>query len=104
MKYILFVFAMLYALLSMVAAVYQIKTAERKGTAVMMLCGGALLIWAAGLQLFAWSYDWIVAIIGGTLMCIAAFLNGKQGEQFHLSHHIVRAVFTILLLVGFALL
>lgn len=104
MKYVLCIFVVLYALLTMTAAVYQAKTAPRKDTAAMMLCGGMLLIAAAILQIFDWYYDWVIAIIGGALICIAAFLNGKRGEQFHPSHHIVRAAFTILLLTGLCLL
>lgn len=99
MRYFICGIAFFYAGLSMLAAVTQLKKATHKDTPVMMLSGGLLLVVAAFLP----KVDWIVAIIGGALICIAAFLNGKRSGSFHASHHIIRFVITSLLVIGFIL-
>ena len=104
MKYVLVGIVAVYALLSVVASVHQLRTEKRKDTSVMMLCGALILIAAAVLQLLNQQFDWIVSIVGGALICAAAYMNGKRGESFHASHHIVRFVITVLFVIGFALL
>ncbi|MCH5278558.1 MAG: hypothetical protein J1E60_02085 [Christensenellaceae bacterium] len=104
MKYVLCAIVILYALLSMAAAIHQMKTERRMDTPVVMLFGATALVAAAVLQLFTWQYDWIIAIIGGAIICMAAYLNGKRGGNFHASHHIVRFVVTALFVVGFVVL
>lgn len=44
MRYIICGITILYAVLSMLAAVTQIKTAAHKDTSIMMLSGGLLLV------------------------------------------------------------
>lgn len=99
MRYIICCITVLYAVLSVIAAVSQIKTATHKDTSIMMLGGGLLLVIAIILK----NADWIAAIIGGLLICIAAFLNGKRSGNFHISHHIIRFIITLLLVIGFIL-
>lgn len=99
MRYIICGITVLYAGLSMLAAVSQIKTAAQKDTPLMMLGGGLFLVVA----MFFQNSDWILAIIGGTMICIAAFLNGKHSGNFHVSHHIIRLTITLLLVFGFLL-
>lgn len=99
MRYIICGITVLYAVLSMFAAATQLKTATRKDTSVMMFCGGLILIIATVFK----NADWIAAIIGGMLICIAAFLNGKRSGNFHISHHIIRFIITLLLVIGFVL-
>lgn len=98
MRYIICGITVLYAVLSMLAAVTQIKSATHKDTSLMMLGGGLLLVVATILK----NADWIAVIIGGILICIAAFLNGKRRGILHISHHIVRFIITFLLVIGFA--
>lgn len=99
MRYVICGITVLYAVLSMLAALTQIKKAARKDTSIMMLAGGLLLVIATVLK----NADWIAAIIGGLLICIAAFLNGKRSGNFHISHHIIRFIITVLLVIGFIL-
>lgn len=99
MRYIICGITVLYAVLSMFAAITQIKTATHKDTSIIMLCGGLLLVIATVFK----NADWIIVIIGGMLICIAAFLNGKRSGNFHISHHIIRFIITLLLVIGFIL-
>lgn len=97
MRYLICGITILYAALSMIAAITQIRTKERKDTPIMMFGGGLLLIFSAILA----DIDWIMAAIGGACICIAAFLNGKRSGNFHAHHHIIRSAVTLLLIVGF---
>lgn len=108
MIYILAGVTVIYALLSMLAAVVGVRMAasdaKRKDTHIIMLCGGAFLLAASVTLLLKLQYDFVLAVIGGALICAAAIVNGRRGERFHLSHHIVRFVLTVILTVGFMLL
>lgn len=99
MRYFICGITVLYAALSMFAAATQLKTAAHKDTSIMMLCGGLFLVIATVFT----KTDWIIVIIGGMLICIAAFLNGKRSGNLHISHHIIRFILTLLLVVGFIL-
>lgn len=99
MRYIICAITVLYAVLCMLAAVTQIKTSTHKDTSIMMLSGGLLLVIAT----ISKNADWILVITGGLLICIAAFLNGKRNGNFHIHHHIIRFIITLLLVIGFIL-
>lgn len=101
MRYLLYAFTALYALLSVFAAGVQLKTAAKKDTAIVMVCGGVLLLCALLLRLAARPGSWLAAALGGGLIGTAAFCNGRRGNAFHLSHHLVRLALTILLAVGY---
>ncbi|MBR6642895.1 MAG: hypothetical protein IKL28_04440 [Lachnospiraceae bacterium] len=103
MKYIVIIIAILYALLSMLAASTQLKKAGKRDTHLMMLVGGMLLVVASILQLTNGLYDWVIATLGGILICVAAFYNGKRSGNFHANHHVVRGCITLGLIAGFIL-
>ena len=103
MKYVLLVITALYASLSLIAAFTQLKSAEKKDTSWMMLLGSVLLITSSVFLMLGLTFDWTVAVIGGTLISVAAFVNGKRGGNFHASHHVVRFLITVLLVVGIIL-
>lgn len=107
MRYVLYVAVVLYALLCILAAVIQMRTGKNKDTSAMMLSGGAVLIVSVishGLHNIGQAYAWGSAALGGILICIAAFLNGKRSGTLHMSHHIVRFVITVLFVAGFIFL
>lgn len=107
MRYILYVIVILYALLCILAATIQIKEAKNKDTSAMMLSGGFVLVISVishSMHNMGWTYAWCSAALGGGLICIAAFLNGKRSGMFHVSHHIVRLVATVLFVAGFLFL
>lgn len=103
MKYILYGFTALYAVLSIFASAVQMKNTKEKGTPFIMLGGGIILIIAIVLHIFNIGLSRIGAVIGGLLICLAAFLNGKK-NGFHAVHHIIRFIVTVILAVGFVLI
>lgn len=104
MKYVLYVITALYAILSAFAAIVQMKTAKQKSTSLMMLGGGLILIITVILHILNLRYNWIAAVVGGILICAAAFINGKKSGNFHITHHIIRFIITLLLIIGYIML
>lgn len=101
MQYVLYTVTVLYAALSLVAAIAQIRSAAKKDTPALMLCGSLILAFAVILQAVSGAFGWIPALIGGLLISLAAYLNGRRSGAFHISHHIIRAALTVLLVAGF---
>ena len=104
MIYVLSGVSAVYALLSILAAAIGMKTEKRKYTHIAMICGGVVLLAAVAALLFHRQYDFILAVVGGAAICAAAFVNGVRGESFHLSHHVVRFIFTVVITVGYLVL
>ena len=105
MKYLFGILVAAYALLSMAAAATQLRSSpKRKDTSVLMMCGGLLLVISVVLLLFRWNFDWLAAAVGGAVICLSAFINGKRSEAFHLNHHVIRLIITLLIVVGFILM
>ena len=103
LQYLLYVVTVVYALLSMLAAGTQIRTAAKRDTPVLMILGGALLLLAVGLEFLALLDGWLITALGGACICVAAFLNGRRSGSFHLMHHMIRFAVTVILIVGFYL-
>ena len=102
MSYVVSAVAAVYGILSVIAALFGVKSDKKGDTAAMMVLGGCSLVIAAGLCAFVYTFDWWIALGGCVLISIAAFINGKRGE-FHAGHHVVRAVIEIALVIGFIL-
>lgn len=99
------VFTLLFGGLHIAAAAAQSKSKDDavRGSAVIMICGGIAVVCAAAAHLAGGHIlhaDTLSAAAGGMLICFAAYLNGKQSGNFHLSHHIVRGIIAVLLAVG----
>ena len=101
------VLAVLFALLHIIAAVAQFKSKDpaARGSASLMICGGAALIFSAvahlvddgaGSQVTALS----AGVCGFFPICFAAYLNGRRSGNVHALHHAVRCGVAILLVAG----
>lgn len=88
-----------FAILSLIAAVSQLKTKEPSH--VLMVSGADVLFAAAVINILSYGFDWIVGLIGAGLICAAAIWNGKRSGNFHIQHHVIRIVLSILIVVGF---
>ena len=102
MKYVVFALAIVYALLSIYAALPQWRRSDRKLFALLMTVGSLVLILTAILCLTGWKMDWLLAIIGCLLIVEGAVLNGARVGRSHPKHYAVRFLITLVLVVGFA--
>ena len=103
MKYVVFVIALIYALLSLYASFPAWKRPDRKLIAILMTVGGVLLILTAILSLTGWTLDWLLCIIGSLLIVEGAVLNGARVGRTHPKHFTVRFIITLVLIIGFAI-
>lgn len=104
MKYILYALTILYAVLCVIAAVSQLKSAKEKDTPASMLAGSAILLGAVLMQELSGSWGWLFAIAGGIMIFVCALQNGRRSGKLHIRHHVIRGGFTALLVLGFLLL
>lgn len=103
------VLALLFGVLHLMAAVSAMRKGYRPYQLVM-LAGGVISLLAAPACLFgwAWNMDAVLMALGGGAVCGAAFYNGRSaaaeagdGKLFHLSHHMVRLAFVLILVLNF---
>ena len=107
MRIVVSVLAILFGGLHFIAGLTQFKSNDpaARGLATAMTCGGISLICAAVINLMGHLHggqDVISAVTGCLLICAAACENGRRSGNFHPSHHIIRGVIAVLLVVGIA--
>lgn len=107
MQIVVSALAILFGLLHIIAAAAQFKSEDSaaRGFAAAMASGGLCVILAAvfHLTLGVNVSDASTAAVGCLLICAAAYANGRRAGNVHPSHHIVRGIVAVLLVIGFAL-
>ena len=103
---ILCAIAALFGLLHIIAAASQLGKKKKRRFVLnwTMIIGGLLMIQAVVLCVFGSTLDWASALLGGLLVCFAAFMNGRRGGNMHKIHHLIRGVIAAAIVVGFLLL
>lgn len=104
MNVVLCIVSIIFGGLSLIAAISQLKAEKKSTPAILMISGSIVLISAAISNLFGQQFDYILALIGCVAICVAAICNGLKGSNFHIQHHIVRIILSIILVIGFILL
>ncbi|HIT33289.1 MAG TPA: hypothetical protein IAC31_01495 [Candidatus Faecousia intestinigallinarum] len=104
MRYILFAVAGLYGLLSIIAALYQMRQAEKRDNFCLMLLGGLGLLAAVALGWLEWPFAWLVAVASCAAIFPAIWMKGKQKKQLRYRDAAVYLALTLLVIVGFAAL
>lgn len=99
----------LFALLHLIAVISAMRK-EYKPSQIVMLAGCVITALAVPACLFGWPWnlDALLMAVGGGGVCGAAYWNGrsaaaKSGDKrmFHLSHHISRFAFVLVLVMNF---
>ena len=109
MRIVISVLAILFGGLHLIAGLSQSKSQDpaARGFAIAMACGGICVASEAVANLVGSNPGWLDALACATgclLICAAAYANGSRSGNFHLSHHIVRALSALLLTAGTAIL
>lgn len=103
MRIFIIVLASLFGILHELAGLTQMLQKKDKGpTGPMMVAGGILMLLAALLCGLKIPVDWPAALIGGGLICYAAYKNGKDSGQLHLQHHLIRGAVGLAIVLGMA--
>ncbi len=104
MKILLCVVSVAFGILSMIASVSQMKNEKKPFSAILMALGSLVLLAAVICSISAQPFDYILALLGCLAMCAAAIWNGIKSKSFHIQHHIIRILLSLLLIIGFAFL
>lgn len=104
MKILLCILSVAFGGLSMFASISQIKTERKLIPGMIMTIGSAVLIAAVICSIIDLQIDYVVALFGCAAICASAIWNGKKNGNFHIQHHIIRILLSIILIVGLAFL
>jgi len=100
MKVFLGIVITLFAGLHAFAAITHAKNSADKRNDRTMTLGAMIAIISGILCATNVTFDWVLALAGLGLIIFAALQNGKQKDNFHIQHHIVRIGISIVLVVG----
>ena len=100
MKIFFGIVIILFAGLHAFAAITHAKNSTDKINDRLMALGAIIAIISGILCATNVTSDWILAFVGLGLIVFAAIQNGKQKDNFHIRHHIVRIGISIVLVVG----
>ena len=101
---ILSFFIVAFALLHLLAGGATLLKGDKTTGNILVFVGGLialstipLLAIVPGLAFLAW-------ILGATLCCVGAYMNGKEKGKINKSHHVIRITIAVLLTVVLALI
>ena len=101
--------ALLFAVLHLIAVISRMVK-EFRPSQIVMLVGCVITLLAVPACLFGWPWnmDALLMAVGGGAVCGAAFYNGRSAAEkagdkklFHISHHIARFAFVLVLVMNF---
>jgi len=100
MKIFLGIVIVLFAGLHALAAIAHAKNSTDKTNDRLMTWGAIIVIISSVLCVVNVTFDWVLALVGLGLIIFAAIQNGKQKDNFHIKHHIVRISISGVIVVG----
>ena len=97
MIYAVKILAILFAVAHIVAVAAAIRKGNHDLNLGIMSAGAAMVAASAAVP----KLEWIGALLGGAIVCYAAYMNGKRSGKVNPVHHIVRAAVVVLFTVGY---
>ena len=98
------VLALGFSLLHLAASFAAIKEKNYCRGNMCILVGSCLTSLALAIFFFVPLATVILWIVGSSIICYGAYWNGRQQENQHISHHIIRITSAIVITVLFILL
>ena len=96
--------ALAFALLHLLASLSEVKKGNHTLGNTFLLIGSSLATLSLILYFFLPIVSLVLWLIGCGLICYGAYWNGKQKENFHLAHHIIRIGIALILTILLALI
>ncbi len=97
-------FVVTFALLHLLAGGAALLKGDKTTGNILIFVGGLIafltfpsLAIIPGLPSLTW-------ILGATLCCVGAYMNGKEKGNINKSHHVIRITIAVLLTIGLALI
>ena len=98
------VLALAFSLLHLAAAFSAMKQKNYSLGNTCILVGSCLTSLALAIFFFVPPATIILWIVGSSIICYGAYWNGRQQENQHISHHIIRGTLAALIALLFILL
>ena len=97
-------FALAFAFLHLLASLSEVKKGNHTLGNQFLLIGSSLATLSLILYFFLPIVSLVLWLIGCGLICYGAYWNGKQKENFHLAHHVIRLGIALILTILLALI
>lgn len=98
------VLALAFSLLHLAAAFSAMKQKNHSLGNTCILVGSCLTSLALAIFYFVPLATILLWIVGSSIVCYGAYWNGRQQENQHISHHIIRGTLAALIALLFILL
>lgn len=103
------VLALVFGVLHLIAVISAMRKEYKPSQIVMLVCSIVVLLAVpACIMGWPWNLDALLMAVGGGGVCGAAFYNGRSAAEkagdkklFHISHHIIRFAFVLVLVMNF---
>ena len=100
---ILSFFVVTFALLHLLAGGAALLKGDKTTGNILIFAGGLIALPTIPLLSIAAGMSFITWILGATLCCVGAYMNGKEKGNINKSHHVIRITIAVLLTLGLAL-
>ena len=100
---ILSFFVVTFALLHLLAGGAALLKGDKTTGNILIFVGGLIALPAIPLLAIIPGIPFLTWILGATLCCVGAYINGKENGNNNISHHIIRITIAVLLTIGLAL-
>ena len=101
--FILSFFIVTFALLHLLAGGAALLKGDKTTGNILIFVGALIALPAIPLLAIVPRISFVTWIVGATLCCVGAYINGKQNGNFQKSHHVIRITIAVLLTIGLAL-
>ena len=101
--FILSFFIITFALLHLLAAGSALLKGDKTTGNILIFVGALIALPAIPLLAIDSRISFVTWIVGATLCCVGAYMNGKEKGNNNTMHHVIRITIAILLTIGLAL-
>jgi len=101
--FILSFFIVTCALIHLLAGGAALLKGDKTTGNILIFVGGLIALPAIPLLAMVRGLSFVTWIVGATLCCVGAYINGKQNGNFQKSHHVIRITIAVILTIGLAL-
>ena len=101
---ILSFFIVTFALIHLLAGGAALLKGDKTTGNILVFVGGLIALPTIPLLAVLPGIPFLTWIIGATLCCVGAYINGKENGNNNISHHVIRITIAILLTIGLVLI
>ena len=101
--FILSFFIVTFALIHLLAGGAALLKGDKTTGNILVFVGGLIALPASPLLAMVRGLSFVTWIVGATLCCVGAYMNGKEKGNINKSHHAIRITIAVLLTIGLAL-